>query len=137
MEVFMNDPSIRKFREWRCYLWSREYPRAWYFTAYQSWYLTACCGLEVRKPTQAFKSVKDPGNIFDWIPKWARTLPSLKHFSWDIDRDPPPSKKKYQCWYMTPCCGLECRNPPRHLSQLKAREIPLIETPSGQELCRP
>jgi hypothetical protein len=24
-----------------------------------------CCGLEVRKPTQAFKSVKDPGNIFE------------------------------------------------------------------------
>ena len=33
--------------------------------------------------------------------------------------------------------GLRCRNPPRHLSQLKARKIPLIETPSGQELCRP
>ena len=47
----------------------------------------------MRKPTQAFKSVKDPGNIFDWIPKWARTLPSLIHFSWDIYRDPPPSKK--------------------------------------------
>jgi hypothetical protein len=29
--------------------------------------------------------------------------------------------------------GLRCRNPPRHLSQLKAREIPLIETPGGQE----
>jgi hypothetical protein len=25
--------------------------------------------------------------------------------------------------------GLRCRNPPRHLSQLKAQEIPLIETP--------
>jgi hypothetical protein len=24
--------------------------------------------------------------------------------------------------------GLRCRNPPRNLSQLKAREIPLIET---------
>jgi hypothetical protein len=24
-----------------------------------------------------------------------------------------------------------------HLSQLKTREIPLIDTPSGQELCRP
>ena len=33
--------------------------------------------------------------------------------------------------------GLRCRNPHRHLSQLKARPIPLIETPSGQELCRP
>jgi hypothetical protein len=32
--------------------------------------LTPCCGFEVRKPTQAFKSVKDLGNIFDLIPKW-------------------------------------------------------------------
>jgi hypothetical protein len=24
-----------------------------------------CCGLEVQKPTQALKSVKGPGNIFD------------------------------------------------------------------------
>jgi hypothetical protein len=27
--------------------------------------LTNCCGLEVQKPTQAFKSVKDPGNTFE------------------------------------------------------------------------
>ena len=33
--------------------------------------------------------------------------------------------------------GLRCRNPPRHFSQLKIRPIPLIETPNGQELCRP
>jgi hypothetical protein len=26
---------------------------------------TPCCGLEVQKPTQALKSVKGPGNIFD------------------------------------------------------------------------
>jgi hypothetical protein len=36
-----------------------------------------------------------------------------------------------------PTVGLRCRNPPSQLSQLKARKIPLIETPSGQELCRP
>ena len=57
---------------------------------YQSWYLTLYCGLEVQKPTQALKSVKGPGNTFDWNPKWSRTLPSLIYFSWDIYRDPPP-----------------------------------------------
>jgi hypothetical protein len=36
-----------------------------------------------------------------------------------------------------PAVGLRCRNPPRHLSQLKARKISLIEAPNGQELCRP
>jgi hypothetical protein len=50
--------------------------------------LTPCCGLEVQKPTQALKSVKDAGNTFDVNPKWARTLPSLIYFSWDIYRDP-------------------------------------------------
>jgi hypothetical protein len=33
--------------------------------------------------------------------------------------------------------GLMSRNTFRHLSQLKVMEIPLIETASGQELCRP
>jgi hypothetical protein len=33
--------------------------------------------------------------------------------------------------------GLRCRNPPRHLSQLKTKAIALIEAPSGKELCRP
>jgi hypothetical protein len=32
--------------------------------------------------------------------------------------------------------GLRYKNSPRHFSQLKAQAIPLIETPSGQELCR-
>jgi hypothetical protein len=36
-----------------------------------------------------------------------------------------------------PAVGLRCGNPLRHLNQLKTREISLIETPSGQELCRP
>jgi hypothetical protein len=44
---------------------------------YQSWYLTHYCGLEVRIPTQALKSVKSPDNAFDLHPKWARTLPFL------------------------------------------------------------
>jgi hypothetical protein len=48
---------------------------------YQNWYLTLCCGFEVQKPTQALKSVKGPGNTFDWRPKWARTLP-LKTNLW-------------------------------------------------------
>jgi hypothetical protein len=55
--------------------------------------LTPSCGLEVQKPTQALKSVKGPGNTFDLIPKWSRTLPSLIYFSWDIYRDPLHKKK--------------------------------------------
>jgi hypothetical protein len=49
---------------------------------------------EVQKPTQAFKSVKEPGNTFDLNPKWARTLPSLIYFAWVIYRF--PHKSKYQ-----------------------------------------
>jgi hypothetical protein len=45
--------------------------------------------LEVQKPTQAHKSVKDPGNTFDLNPKWARTLLSLIYVSWVIYRVPP------------------------------------------------
>jgi hypothetical protein len=56
--------------------------------------LTPYCGLEVQKPTQALKSVKGPGNIFDLNSKWSRTLPSLIYFSWDIYREPPLHKKK-------------------------------------------
>ena len=48
---------------------------------YQSWYLTPSCGLDVLKPTQALRSVKGPGNTFDLIPMWSRTLPSLIYFS--------------------------------------------------------
>jgi hypothetical protein len=55
--------------------------------------LTPYCGLEVQKPTQALKSVKDPGNTFDLNPKWSRTLPSLIYFSWDINRDHPSITK--------------------------------------------
>ena len=53
---------------------------------YQSWYLTPCCGLEVQRPIQAPKSVKDPGNTFDLSPEWEWTLPSFGNFSWDIYR---------------------------------------------------
>jgi hypothetical protein len=55
--------------------------------------LTPCSGLEVRKPTHALRSVKDPCNILDWSPKWARNLPSLIYFSYDIYRDPLHKKK--------------------------------------------
>ena len=41
---------------------------------------------------------------------------------------------KVDIWH--PAVGLRCRNPPRHLSQLKARVIPLIQTPNGQKRCR-
>jgi hypothetical protein len=54
--------------------------------------LTPYCGFEVQKPTQALKSVKGPGNTFALNPKWSRTLPSLIHFSWDINRDHPSIK---------------------------------------------
>jgi hypothetical protein len=42
---------------------------------------------------------------------------------------------KVDIWH--PAVGLRCGNPPRHLNQLKTWAISLIETPSGQELCRP
>jgi hypothetical protein len=57
------------------------------------WSTMPCCGLEVQKLTQAFKSIKDLGNIFDWNFKRARTLPSLIYFSWNIYRDPLSIKK--------------------------------------------
>jgi hypothetical protein len=91
-----------------------------FFFRYQSWYLTPCCGLEVWKPTQAIKSVKDPGNIVDLNPKWARTLPSLIYLSWDIYRDPLHNFVfKYQSWYVTPCCGLEVQKPTQALMSVK------------------
>jgi hypothetical protein len=56
--------------------------------------LTPCCGLEVQKPTQALKSVKDPGNTFDLNPNWARTLPSLIYFVHGILIETPLHNKK-------------------------------------------
>jgi hypothetical protein len=107
---------------------------------YQSWYLKPSCGLEVQKPTQALQTVKGPGNTFDWNPKWAKTLPSLIYLSWDINRDPLHKQKiKYQCWYLTPCCGLEVQKPTHALKSVKglantfdwstkwARTLPSIE----------
>jgi hypothetical protein len=89
--------------------------------------LTPYCGLEVQKPTHVLKSVKGPGNTSDLNPKWSRTLPSLIYFSWDIYRDPPLHKKKsnIKVDIRHPAVDLRCRNPPRHLSQIKARAIPL------------
>jgi hypothetical protein len=66
-----------------------EIPLHNFFFKYQCWYLTPCCGLEVQKSTQALKSVKDPGNTFDLIPKSARSLPSLIYFSCVVYRVPP------------------------------------------------
>jgi hypothetical protein len=51
--------------------------------------LTPYCALEVQKSPQALMSVKGPGITFDLSPKWARPLPYLISFSWDIYRDPP------------------------------------------------
>jgi hypothetical protein len=39
------------------------------------------------------QSVKGSDYIIHWSRKWARTLPSLTYFSWDIHRDPPPQNK--------------------------------------------
>jgi hypothetical protein len=104
---------------------------------YQSWYLTPYCGREVQKPTQELQSVKGPTNTFDWNPKWTRTLPFLIYVYRIFIETLLQKKIKYQSWYLTPCCGFEVQNPPRHFSELKGRTIHLIETPSGQELCRP
>ena len=88
---------------------------------YQSWYLTPCCGLEVQKPTQALLSVKGDGNTFDWGPKWARTLPSLRYIFHGIFIETPLHKRKfkYQSWYLTPCFGLEMQNPIQALQSVK------------------
>jgi hypothetical protein len=92
----------------------------------------------VQNPTQALQSVKGPANTFDWSLKCARTLPSLIYFYGIFTENTPPSiicfsNIKVDIWH--PAVGLRCGNPPRHLNQLKTRAIPLIETPSGQELC--
>ena len=109
-------PSLTYF-SWDIY---RDPPFFLFFFKYQSWYLTPYCGLEVQRPTQALKSVKGPGNTFDLIPRWSRTLPSLNCFSWDIYRDPPPYFfSKYQSWYLTTYCGLEVQKPTQAFKSVK------------------
>ena len=85
---------------------------------YQSWYLTPCFGHEMQKPTQALKPIKDPGNTFDLNPRWERTLFSVGNLSWDIYRV-PQKISKYQCWYLTPCCGNEVHKPTKALKSDK------------------
>ena len=113
--------------------WTRTWPSLIYFSwdiyrdplhknnfKYQSSYLTPCCGLEVQKLTQALQSIKGAGNTFDWVPKWIRTLPSIKYCSWDIYGAPMSIKKiKYQSWYLTPCCELEVQRPAQALRSVK------------------
>ena len=72
----------------------------------------------MQNPTQALKSVKGPGNIFDLNHKWERTLASFGNFSWDI-HSPSKTKSKYQSWYLTLCCGLEVQNPTQALKSVK------------------
>ena len=86
---------------------------------YQTWYWTPCCGLEMQKPTQALKSVKDQGNYFDINPKWEWTLPSAGNCSMDIYRVPLQKRSKYQSWYLTPCCGLEVQKLTQTLKSAK------------------
>ena len=111
--------------------WGRTLPSSIYFhrifrhpppkkIKYPSCYLTACCGLEVQKPTQVLHFDKGPANTFDWSPKWVRTLLSLIYFSWDIYRDPLNKRKfKYQSCYLTPYCGLEVQKPTQALQSVK------------------
>jgi hypothetical protein len=70
------------------------------------------------------KSVKDPGNTFNLAKRWARTLPFLIYFLWDIYRDPPNnlfSSIKIDISYLA--VGLRCIIPPRYWSQLKTRAV--------------
>ena len=50
-------------------------------TKYRSWNLTSYYGLEVQNFIQAFKSVKEPGNIFDLDRKW-KPLPNCAVDIW-------------------------------------------------------
>jgi len=70
----------------------------------------------VQNPTEALKSVKDPGNTFELNPKWERTLLSFGNFSWNIFSNP---QSKYQSSYLTPYCGLEVQNPTQALKSVK------------------
>jgi hypothetical protein len=69
-------------------------------------------------------------------------LPFEIYFSWDIYRDPPSTKTnsnvKAGIWH--PAVGLRCRNPPRHLCQLKTWTIPqgaleIFPVPDVDSLC--
>jgi hypothetical protein len=42
--------------------------------------LTPYCGLEVKKPTQAHRTVKGPGNTIDVSPKWGSLLISHEKY---------------------------------------------------------
>jgi hypothetical protein len=132
-----------------------EVPLHNFFFKYQSWYLTPCYGLEMYYPTQAIKSVKCLGGIMHLKPTAGCQISTLifenKLWGWDLYRYPMKnisrtakflpschnlfSNIKVDIWH--PASGLRCIIPPRHLRQLKTRTIPLMQTPSGQELCRP
>jgi hypothetical protein len=132
---------------------------------YQSWYLTPYCGLEVQKPNQGLQSVKSPDNTFThwnacvgsapqthsrvsninfdiWFffgggsllisyEKYIKDGKFLVHLGFQSTKE--NSNIKVDIWH--PTVGLRCRNPTRDFSQLKARTIPLMEIPSGQEIC--
>jgi hypothetical protein len=54
---------------------------------------------------------------------WARTLPFLTYFLWDINREPPLQFVfKYQIWCLTPCCGLEVHYPTQALKSVKDQD---------------
>jgi hypothetical protein len=78
-------------------------------------------------------SVKDPGNIFNISPKWAITLPSLIYFYWIFIETPLHnlfSNIKFDICH--PAVGLRYILSPRHLNQLKTREIPLFYPKMGK-----
>ena len=78
--------------------------------------MTPCCWLEVQILAQALKSAKGPGNTFDSIPKWPKTLPLGIFLGIFIEPHPPLticfSNIKVDIWH--PVVGLRCRNPTRH-----------------------
>ena len=94
--------------------------------------------VDIWRPAVGLKCIIPPRQLSQ-LKTWAITLPSLIYFSWDIYRNPTLhnlfSNIKVDIWH--PAVGLRYIIPPRHLRQLKTRVIPLIWTPSGQELCRP
>ena len=89
----------------------------------RSWYSTPCCGLEVRKPTQAVRSVKGRGYYtFDLNPKWAGTL-SSEIFHGIFKEIPLNNCVLIVVDILHHVVGFRCRKPHRHLSQLITWEL--------------
>ena len=104
---------------------------------YQNWYLIPCCGLEVRYPTYALKSVKDPGNTFNLAKGGQELCRPWYIFHGIFIETPPQFVFKYQNWYLIPCCGLEVQYPTSVLKSVKDPGNTFNLAKGWQELCRP